>query len=205
MNKYNLILLIILLSTGSCKNSGFNDQAEYLRYLADTDNGLVTSHHINGFKLTMKYLPPELLAINESDDFEKQPFLQNLEKFNNTYTFVLSFQNDKEEVDISNYNVFNLQDYQQRMTYLNFDVREHFYIKTSNGKKVHPLLTTFENVYEVGNKKTIYLVFAQDEIFLSDSQKINIVFEDHIADTGINNFVFNKSALEEIPDLEFLN
>src|SRR5690606_6423925 len=158
----------------------------------------------NRFLLTMKYLPPEYLAFNEiskSDDDNKL-FNDYLEEFKNSRTFLLIISPEDTGVDVSKYGIFNMDEYKQRINDLNFNIKERIYIQTDNGEKYHPNLTTMENLYEVSNKKRIYLVFAENEA-ISNSKTLDVVFIDDFLDTGINHFLFKKDKIDNIPQIKF--
>ena len=203
--RLKLFLLYLLLVTIGCQNNQIQSHSDFLTYLAESDNGFKIRREVNDFNITMTYMPAELLALNESGTLEKAAFLDNMEKFKRSRTFVLSLRHENQNLDITNYNVSNLQDYQRRISYLNFDIKQDLYIQTRTGEKIRPVLVTMENIYEIGDQKNIYMVFSEEDEAVFKSSSIDLVFEDRITNTGINHFVFNKSSLENIPELTFLN
>lgn len=205
MKHLKYFLLFLSVAMVGCQNNRVQSHEDFLKYLADSDNGFKISRNVNDFNITMTYMPAELLALNESGTLEKRDFLENLEEFKKSKTFVLSLRHENQNLDITNYNVSNLQEYQRRISYLNFDIKHDLYIQTQAGEKVRPVLVTMENIYEIGDQKNVYMVFSQDEEAVFKGDTIDLVFEDRITNTGINHFVFHKSSLEKIPELKFLN
>ncbi|WP_303423487.1 hypothetical protein [Tamlana sp. 2_MG-2023] len=156
----------------------------------------------------MKYLPPEYLALNEykKDAGNGDKTVNDyLELFNKSRTFLLTITHDDENVDASKYGVTNMSDYSQRIKDLSFNIKESLVLKTDSGEKYNPVLTTMENLYEIGNKKSIYIVFSDDYKNVLKSEKLDIVFQDTFLDTGITHFVFKRNKIDNLPHLNFLN
>ena len=199
--------LICVLFCFSCSTTVDSEQ-ELLQWLNKKDQGFVKKTKANGFVMTMKYLPPEYLAINEMGKDEengRQSIEEYLKEFKNSRTFLLTIQHDDENVDAGTYGVRNLQEYNQRIQALSFGLKQAIQLKTDSGKKYEPVLTTMENLYEIGNKKSIYIVFSGEHQEIFTSEKLDIVFQDTYLDTGISHFVFQKKNIDQLPTLTFLN
>lgn len=198
-------ICIFLLIAMSCSSS-INNEKELLKWLGDSDHGFVKKTKANGFLLSMKYLPAEYLALNEMKKDNKtdmNDFQGYVDKFKNSKTFLLTISHDEETVNISNYNVANLSEYGQRVRDLSFNIKEVLVLKTSLGKKYNPVLTTMENAYEIANKKSIYMVFSDDQKEILNSEQLDIVFQDTFLDTGISHFVFESKKINNLPNLNF--
>ncbi|WP_298487870.1 hypothetical protein [uncultured Maribacter sp.] len=205
-NRFWFIFLSILLGTGC--NSSFKNEGEFLYWLNQIENGYLKRNSANGFSLSLKYLPPEYLAYLEVkkgglDSDEKYESLFN--EFNKSRTFLFTIEHQIPGVDATNYNIQSVSEFKERVSKLNFQIKEYIFFKTENGKKFKPVLTTFENLYEIGGKKTFYIVFSKVKEIEDDSDKIDIVFEDPFFETGINHFVFDKKKIKCLPELLFIN
>ncbi|WAC02747.1 hypothetical protein N7U66_03485 [Lacinutrix neustonica] len=179
-----------------------------MKWLSESKNGFVKVSAANGFVLSIKYLPPEYLALNElskDDNNGDKTYNDYLELFNKSRTFLLTINHEEESVDASKYGVFNLAEYSQRIKDLSFNIKDVIFLKTSSGHKYNPVLTTMENMYEIRNKKSIYMVFSDDQGEILNSEKLDIVFQDIFLDTGISHFVFDKKKIDQLPNLNFLN
>lgn len=197
----------ILLITISC-NKEINTEKELLIWLDDAEHGFVKKTTANGFSVSMKYLPTEYLAFNEMQKDEKKDektFQYYKDQFENSSTFLLILENEDKNTDASNYNVSGLKEYTERIKELSFNIKEAIILKTSSGKTFHPVLTTMENLYEIGNRKVIYMVFSDDNNAVMNSEKIDIIFQDSYLDTGINHFVFESKQINNLPKINFLN
>ena len=196
---------IFILIVMSC-SSAIDSKEELLKWLGDADNGFVKKTKANGFVLSMKYLPEEYLALNEMNKdniTDMNSFQEYVNKFKNSKTFLLTISHDKETVNAGNYDVANLSEYGQRIRDLSFNIKDVLVLKTSSGKKYKPVLTTMENAYEIANKKSIYMVFSDDQKEILNSEQLDIVFQDSFLDTGISHFVFEGKKINNLPNLNF--
>lgn len=206
LNKIYILCFIVILLFVKCSDNEIDSQSDLIHWIADEDNGMVKKTEANNFKLTMKYLPPELLALNETGANDSLGRYEKfLKEFEQSRTFVLSIKNNDPRVDITNYGITDMTDYKIRISYLNFFIKDDIYIITQSGKKIKPVLSTMENIYEIGDTKSIYIVFADDNAEVLKSNTLDIVFEDNITDTGISHFLFEKKFLNNTPTLNFLN
>ncbi|UII80108.1 hypothetical protein [Flagellimonas sp. CMM7] len=201
---------VFVLVTGALLLNGCNtsvtSEAAFLQWLDNPSNGLIKKASANGFSLSLKYLPSEYLAYIEmkkgNDGRSQQDFLDD---FKDSMSLLFSIEHNAHGIDATNYDVQNMVGYKQRINDLNFELKRHLFVKGQDGEKISPVLTTFENNYEVGGKKTFYIVFTNTNVDEEENKSIDIVFEDPFLDTGISHFVFKKKNIEEIPTLEFIN
>lgn len=200
----NSIYIFLLIAIGC--SSSINSEKELLKWLGDPGHGFIKKTKANGFLLSMKYLPAEYLALNEMKKDNKtdmKDFQGYVDKFKNSKTFLLTISHDEETVNVSNYNVANLSEYGQRIKDLSFNIKEVLVLMTNSGKKYNPVLTTMENAYEIANKKSIYMVFSDDQKEILNSEQLDIVFQDTFLDTGISHFVFENEKINNLPNLNF--
>lgn len=197
----------IILPFIECTPS-LDSEGAFLEWLNKPENGYVKKTHTNGFFLTLKYLPPEYLAYTESKSEDLNGNgngVALLDEFKGARTFLLSIEHDIAGSDISNYGVRNLMEYKKRINELNFNIKDYIFMKNGDGTKHKPVLTTFENVYEIGGKKSFYLVFANRQKGKSVPEILDIVFQDPFFETGINHFVFKTQNIDNLPPLQFIN
>lgn len=206
-NYYTLYIVFVFVLVG-CDTSSLDSKESFFKWMGDKKNGFIKETSANNFSLRMKYLPPEYLAMNEVSSIRGSG-LENynsfLEEFKNTRTFLLSIKHKNAGVDITNYNVADMQDYRRRIADLNFRIKETVRLKIANGTEFSPVLSTIENTYEIGGLKSIYLVFSDKSGEVLNSNTLDIVFNGGFLDTGISHFVFKKEAIENIPTLTFIN
>ena len=117
---------------------------------------------------------------------------------------LLTIEHETKGTDATNYQVNNLPEFRQRISELNFEIKNHLFIKNKNGEKKFPVLATFENLYEVGGKKSFYIVFTRDSKNKDVSPTIDVVFQDPFFDTGISHFMFEQDKIDNLPELQFI-
>lgn len=208
-----LIAIGLLLLMLSCTKTSFKSERDFYRWANDSENGLIKKRSANGFELTVKYLPPEYLAYIEAGKQKRAAVdstLINDFKDSKTFLLTIDFSDEKQRKlyadNVMHYGVSDMADYKERVHKLNFNMKEQIYIKTTDGKKLHPVLATMENIYHISSKKSLYLVFTDkdEQVDLNQSQTLDLVFEDDVFDTGINHFVFDGKEINVLPKFEFI-
>jgi len=204
------IIYILTLTLFICGcSSDFKTESEFYKWWNDKANGLVKEKEINDFRLIVKYMPAEYLAFNElkGKNYSKSEYDDLYDKYKSSRTFLLSIlpSDEKSTQNVLYYNLENFADYKKRILEMNFSPGDFISLKTDCGI-FKPVLSTMENVYNIDAKKSIYLVFADNEENqgLIDANELDFVFEDYIFETGINHFFFNKNNLDNIPGFNFL-
>ncbi|HBU77415.1 MAG TPA: hypothetical protein DEF18_04875 [Muricauda sp.] len=201
-SKIFYVVVALMVLSGCTRTMG--TETAFLKWLDDPDNGCVKAISANGFTMSLKYLPPEYLAYMESIKGDEDiDALQH--QFDSSMTLLFTVVHNKEEVSVSNYNVPDMVAYRERANVLNFELRNHLYIKGAGGERIPPVLATYENTYEVGGKKSFYVVFPRTQVEGLGENVVDVVFDDPFMDTGISHFMFNRKALEQIPTLQFIN
>jgi hypothetical protein len=188
----------------SCSRSELNE-ANYYKYLNDPENGLIQVKEANGFRLEMKYLPPDLQAFNElsrgNEEIDHKRFDSVIKQYENGFTFLLSISDPEINPgeDIVQYGIFNEQEFKRRFNELHFNIDSHIWI-SDDSAKVPPALSMLESTFELSGPKTFYLVFEKSEI---KTKRIDVVFKDAFFDTGINHFIFKTEDINNLPKISF--
>lgn len=204
------VFLVFLILFISCQR-GFKDEESFLKWLSNRDNGFVKKASGNGFSLTMKYLPPQYLALLEAKKVDGVKTVNDdlyhgkLKQFKDARTFLLTFEHDEKGVDITKYGVTDMIEFKKRMNTLNFGMKEFVHLRGGDGIKHSPVLASFENIYEINNKKTFYIVFSKDLIKDKDLKDLDVTYVDEIFETGISHFVFDKEKIDKLPKLNFIH
>jgi len=203
-----LFLAIIALFFLSCSKTAFDSAEEFYKWVNDKDNGYVKVQESNGFRLEVKCLPADYLAYLEvqkgEESYSESDVIGLQKEFGSSKTFVLTIEHEDKAVDPTYYNVMDMPEYKERIRKLNFNMKEHIYIKTDDGSEIAPVLATMENVYQLTNKKTLYLVFPNTNNQLNKSEMLDLVFEDTFLKTGINHFQFLNKDLNKLPKFNFI-
>jgi hypothetical protein len=204
--QYGLVAIIILL--WGCTKS-IHSEKEFYNWLNNPDNGLLKEKEIDGIKYTVKYLPVEYLVYQElskMQNYSKETKDSLIGLYINTRTFLLTIGTTEKSGsgDIMYEGISEMEEFKERVELLNFDMKEYITLKTEVGDLL-PRLSTLENTYGLKNSRNVYVVFASDgEFDLMKAQKIDFTFNDEIFNTGINHFLFEREAIDNIPTLKFL-
>lgn len=196
-----IISTIITMLGGACQHK-IDNKEKLLQWINQPEHGLVISKSINGFQLTAKYLPSDYLVLKElgNQDFTASHFQQLKEEYQHSKTFLLTIAPDQEEQrnTVMFHQVVSRADYQQRVRDLNFRIGD-FLSLTTKSKELKPVLHHMENTYELAEHRSIYLVFADDE--LQKDEDWVLKFDDRLFGTGISRFLFHHQDLAKIPDI----
>lgn len=202
----NFISIALILILSGCGRTIHNED-KYYQWINDESNHLKVGKETNGFILTFKYMPPELLAYNEYSSARENNQKINKDSLINTYTNSLTFLftiEDSENRDIMYYDVYSETEFKQRIMELNFKLQDYISIKTDATEYV-PVLCIMESTYEAKNSRNFYIVFTDTEKSngLLDQEKIDVVFNDLFFNTGISHFTFSKHDFEKVPTIGF--
>jgi hypothetical protein len=201
---------IMLLLLASCSKKKVSTE-EYLKYINQPENGLITTKKVNGFVLSLKYLPPEYLTAKELADLttkKNQVVKDSLLKYNRQYkTFLLTFSPDEEKGnhnDVMLDGVKNYEEFSQKVEQMNFGMGEYIHLKTDKGTYA-PVLTNLENTYGLSKARSLTLVFTPQKNAeeFKGLKEWDIVYEDDLFGAGILHFVITQADIEKLPELVF--
>jgi hypothetical protein len=205
LNISRINLLIIALFLVSC-GGNIDDEQDYYKWLNNEAHGLIKTRKINGFSITMKYLPADLLVYNQCEQASKSKRDSLLARYKNGYTFLFTITDDIEDTksDIIFYNVYSEEEFKIRFSNLHFNIGQYIWINYES-EQYFPVLSIMENTYNLKQSRSFYLVFSDkdklDEIL--KMEKVDIVFNDIFFETGISHFIFKKNDLESVPSIGF--
>ncbi|MCF8715552.1 hypothetical protein JM658_12020 [Joostella atrarenae] len=200
--------IILLIVCGLCMfscGSSIENETELVAWVSNTDHGYIKKAKGNGFTLTMQYLPPEYLAYMEmkKDGEDKTMYDKYLKEFNQSTSFLFSLNHEDGHTSMLTYDVDSYSGYNQRVRQLNFDLKSALEMQLNDSLKVLPVLSSFENTYEIQAKNTLYIVFPKKTD--QEIQKMDIIYRDPFFDTGISHFLFDKDKIQSLPTIKFSN
>ncbi len=195
-NKYILIFLVVLLT--ACTSS-IDSIQEYMKYLANTENGLVQTKNISGVKFTVKYLPIEYLAYRSKET-------KKTTAYDHTVCFMFTIGPDStQNFDITKLGVENYAGFAERMEVMNFQMNESISMKIGKSE-YKPSFSQLENNYGLKNQRTLMVVFNVNSNISNEFMKnndIQFIYNDDLFNTGISKFKFLKDQLEELPEFNY--
>ena len=202
-------LVLLLLCSATLVSCGDpRTVAEYEAWLNDPEQGLSKSRSTDGLDITLKYIPPELLAYNELRDQEQDAGVSNdslRRQYAGTLNFLMTIQPSKgvkEGGDVMTRGIASQQELNGRILTMNFDFGELVSMQTASGS-AKPVLAHFEGSYGLRKERQVVLAFANKigEIPVLDADTVDIAFVDKVFDTGIHHFVFETSRLRAASEL----
>lgn len=194
----------MVLFIASC-NSAIDNFPDYMKYLADKENGLVKEKSTNGVSIKVKYLPVDYLAYKEFKN-ESGLSIDSIKKtYENSLTFMMTIGPDKEKsFDITKVGVSSYKEFALRIEEMNFWMKDYVTL-TAGGIEYSADLAQMESTYGLEKDRKILFVFQnkdeQGNTLLTDD--LTFTYKDEIFFTGINKFKFNIKDINSIPELTF--
>jgi hypothetical protein len=201
-----IVFLFLVFFFFSCEKSIYTIE-EYYDYINDPKNGLVKMKEIGTIEFSMKYLPSNFYVYKTIKDTPKLS-IDSLEKeYSSSLNFILKIAPSKEskvKFDVMTETVNSLEEFQKQSLAVNFELQNFIYLKIGKNK-IKPVLVETENVYGLAKHRLINIIFAKDEFEESwqNEDKIDLVFNDEIYNTGKHHFLFQKKDINKIPQLEY--
>lgn len=198
------ILFVVSLFFWSC-NPPIENFSEYMKYLANKENGLVKEKATNGISIKVKYLPIDYLVYKEFSNDNNLNLEEIKKSYQNSLTFMMTIGPGKEkQFDITKVGIANYKAFALRIEEMNFWMKDYVTIKVGD-KIMKAELAQMESTYGLGKDRKIVFVFQnKDEdgntILVDD---VTFIYKDEIFFTGTNNFKFNIDDINSLPEFTF--
>jgi hypothetical protein len=197
-------MLMTTLFIGAC-NLPIDDFSQYMKYLANKENGLVKEKSVNGVQIKVKYLPLDYLAYKEYEN-DKDLKIEEIKKtYENSLTFMMTIGPAKDKrFDITKVGVSSYEEFALRIEEMNFWMKEYVTL-SFEGKEITADLAQMESTYGLEKDRKIIFVFQnKDEQGNSIlTQDITFTYKDEIFYTGINKFKFSIDDINDLPEFKF--
>jgi len=195
-----ILFVVIILS--ACRPSKFQTEQEFYAWWNDESNGFTKQYDANSFSLSAKYLPAEYLAFKELKSNPSFSFDSLVVEYNSGYTFLISIKSKNQKGDpLLKEN--DLEDFAGKIYDLNF-IPEQFVQLTIGDSILVPVLSTLESGGEIGNQRTWYVVFSALDGTEHQYKDLDLLFDDHIYNSGLHHFIFNRTDIAILPAFEFV-
>ncbi len=202
----NLWYILYCALFTSC-SSGFSSEQDFFNWISDENNGLIKERDFGRMKIRVKYLPDEYLVYNELKKAGAGRSVEMADSlraaYRDTRTFLMTFEFEQEFPGENTllYGTDSYEAYKERVEQLSFKADNYIRVECGSGE-YRPVLWTLENTQAPGNRKNLYLVFPKEK---PDDQRISMLFEDYLFETGISRYVFNKKHFDQIPEFSFID
>lgn len=193
--KHWLYILTTGLLLASCNS--ISDKASFYEWLNSGDSGLVKTKTIEDLQISIKYMPPELQAMNNlEEDATDEDFVKLTSEYSDQLSFLVSFKSTIEGKDILYKNISTTEQYDQRIYELGFMFGEMIQLELPSEQKQSPSLFHLERAYGTSKTSNIYLVFAKPD---QEYDQVSLIYIDKIFGTGVSRYTFKKSDMDDIP------
>jgi hypothetical protein len=203
---YILYVFVALLTASSCGGRKQLTAKEYMAWYQDPENGLIRTKEVNGYLIKVKYIPADYQIYKDMAGAKGSKRDSVAAYYKDNVSLLLSISpigtKDRER-NIMYDGLEKFEDYKKRVFDLNFNMEELVELKLGEGISLAPSIYNVENTYGLSKELNFNIVFSPSAAVKSfeSYDKIDIVLNDYIFETGISHFVFEKKELEKLPIL----
>lgn len=196
-------LLLLMVMVLSCRND-FDSMEALNTWINNPENGMTVCRYSGDKILAVRYVPASLSAYKDIKDLTERnrSIIDSVNAlYANSRTFLLTIKYkenapyDPAYEEISNYGELCAR--KQRM---HFSFDHYITLITAEGNEYKPVLTHMEETYGLQKYRNIHLVFSpqnEQQMDILKSDKLDIVFDDRLFNTGIHHFVFKKKYMDD--------
>lgn len=175
----SLVFFFCMVLLSSCTSYSVD---EYVSRVNE-DEAYVKKQETSDYTLTCQFRPAEYLAcaeLRQKKTYNSQQFESMKKAFENALYFSLRIsRNDSANVLL--YNVGNQQEYGLRLNYLSNFMGDHFYLVTSSGVKVTPMIYEYQRSY--GNTPDACFIFSFPASAVEhEKESIQLIYDDKLFD-----------------------
>lgn len=131
------------------------------------------------YLIQVTYLPSSYMALLESKNLDKKDLLQNYNLNKEHFENALYFKLEISLLDGGSVLTSNLEseeEYYSRIYYLNYQLQEDLFIRTSDKKVIRPILSSFQNTHGIKPSVSVLLAFPKS-LYPS---KAELIFNDKV-------------------------
>ncbi len=167
-----------------------------------TESEFVKQKKIKEFNYKLKYLPIEFLISNElRDSSPSEEMVDSLKKNYEGmeyYELTLSIDDFKDET--IKYNVADMQEYQNRLSYLSFSMQKDINIIQKNAQTAPCKLYHYERTFGIAPHAKVLIGFSKEDLNPQTTER-TVVLNDNLFNKGLIKFNWSGSTLLETPKL----
>jgi hypothetical protein len=198
MVKNRILVGLFLFSLLSCKPKEVGSKL-YVKYMNDTDNGLLKTKEISGIAFDLLYNTPELMAIRDAGDESKIDLSKLIKEYEGLYYFNLRVRSAEQGEHILTELKKSREEILGMDSYMNFDMQHDFYL-IDGADTCKCVLYTMDKTYGLSKDLNFSLAFDK-KMQDSESEKI-LVYDDKIFGCGIVRFSISGKDISSIPKLK---
>lgn len=175
------------------------DEAAFLAYIHNPDNGLYQQQTVEGVEVSIQYRPTEILIAQElKNNPQSGSNLDSLRKmYNSKLHFTLSFSKDEQEVE--NQFLPDRSQYNQAIQYLSYGLANNISL-VSSSDTIRPLGYVYPRMYSTTGRSSMFVVFDRDQL-KEETGKFYILLQDTQLGLGMLVYPFRQRDLDNIPTI----
>lgn len=203
MNRLICFLFIATIGISCSKDS--LSVVDFVRYVKNPDNGLITERKVGDFKFTLQYEPVDYLALRElrNDKITQENFESTKKQFGNSvyFDFVITTLDPQEDL-LKGKDGDSIK-FNQRLNYFSFDFNQKVFLV--DGTDTLPcMLHHFERTFGISPENHISLAFENLKSTPIKNMEGNLtfVYYDELLNAGTITMQLDKKNLFVIPGLK---
>ncbi len=189
--------IIVLLS--SCQQA--LDPVSYRKYVHSEENGLHKRKEVGPAVMEVQYQPTDYVLLNEfrGEPVSEEGYEKRAREMESTQQFVirLSLKGDA-KLNVTNYKVSTVDEQQQRLYYLSYQMQDDIYLIDGQDTLV-PSLYHFERLYDLADFRNFVLAFEKRPA--NEGKDKVLVLDATFLGTGPIKLKFEAKDLAKIPKL----
>lgn len=199
-NRMNLILLLCLFVLSSCSNG--MKPSEYVKWIKDSKHGLHKSKQVQNIIVEAQYKPVPYIIANEmrTNEIQSNVFREREKELEGLQYFDIKLSINHPSYDVTNYEVYNEKDKDDRINYLSFGLKNDIYLLQGQDT-MRCRLFHFERSYDVTPHRTFVLAF--DNTNQKNEDKI-VVINTPIFNVGPIKLKFKKEDFNNLPSIKLI-
>jgi hypothetical protein len=177
---------------------------EYVSWIENPENGMKEEKEIGDLSFTLQYKPIEFIALKAlgPSAANEKTVKEAGKEYQGMQYYTLTINNNAGINDLLKYEVSDMQEYQQRVSYFSFDMQRDLLL-VEGEDSLRCRLFHYERVYGLAPYATFLLGF---DLPAKKSEKVRdkvLVYRERVFETGMLKFKIKAENLNNIPELKF--
>ena len=201
INRWTVVAVFITSCCTGCNGVKVLMPDDYLKWMNDPSNGMVKQKEINGLMYEVKYLTPEVMALNElrKTNVGKEEFQNIRKQYGNMNYFRLRIY-DKGGGHIYNYLRKKRVDPDEVEAYYNYSAQKDWIVISGSIDTAKCTLFTFAKTYGASVEFDFEMGYInRDSLRKGD---MSLEYDDRVLNNGTLKFLFSSKDLQKIPQIK---
>lgn len=206
INKFLLVPSILLLTVSLWSCSESLSPSQYISWVNNPENGLVSNKSIGNFQFDLQYRPGPYLTLMElgNTEFSDEEYKSTLHHFDDQYQFLLRIKLNNGNNNWLDSLADNFENKEEKIKYLSFFMQDDIKL-IKNNDTVDCKLYHFERNYGISPYGTFLLEFPDSKKNKQENNNdgiLQILFDDFAFSDSTLIFKFFNKDINNIPTLK---